>query len=150
MEIVAGIAVAALIVAGIFALFIRHQEKSRQHQQPFTKLCSPTTQLFCCLLPTALPSVRLLPTAYCILPSVCSLRSPREIQSAIVNRKSSIAPALPPEPFAFYVDSTTIQQYSFFMYWRMIFYRNASGKCPMKAKTLRKDYFMRVKGGKNG
>ena len=31
MEIVAGIAVAALIVAGIFALFIRHQDKSRQH-----------------------------------------------------------------------------------------------------------------------
>ena len=28
MEIVAGIAVAALIVAGIFALFIRHKEKS--------------------------------------------------------------------------------------------------------------------------
>ena len=29
MEIVAGIAVATLIVAGIFALFIRNQDKSR-------------------------------------------------------------------------------------------------------------------------
>ncbi len=31
MEIVAGIAVAALVVAGIFDLFIRHKEKS-SHQ----------------------------------------------------------------------------------------------------------------------
>jgi hypothetical protein len=31
MEIVAGIAVAALIVAGIFALLIRYQEKSDHH-----------------------------------------------------------------------------------------------------------------------
>jgi len=31
MEIVAGIAVAALVVAGIFALFIRHREKSGRH-----------------------------------------------------------------------------------------------------------------------
>ena len=30
MEIVAGIAVAAVIVAGIFALLIRRQEKARQ------------------------------------------------------------------------------------------------------------------------
>jgi len=30
MEIVAGIAVAAVIVAGIFALVIHHQEKKRQ------------------------------------------------------------------------------------------------------------------------
>jgi len=31
MEIVAGIAVAALIVAGIFAFFIRREEKSERH-----------------------------------------------------------------------------------------------------------------------
>jgi hypothetical protein len=45
----------------------------------------------------------------------------------------------------------------------VIFYRSASGKCPIeefvedlpvrrvkKAKTLRKDYFKRAKGGENG